>query len=84
MSESTTKYGILVAVDGSAESDAAVRWAAREAVMRDASITLMHVIAPVVVSWPVGPLQASFNEWQEEKRATGDRAGAEDVARQPG
>ena len=36
MSESTTKYGILVAVDGSAESDAAVRWAAREAVMRDA------------------------------------------------
>jgi nucleotide-binding universal stress UspA family protein len=66
MSESTTKYGILVAVDGSAESDAAVRWAAREAVMRDASVTLMHVVAPVVVSWPVASLQGSFNEWQEE------------------
>jgi len=66
MSEPTTKYGILVAVDGSAESDAAVRWAAREAVMRDASITLMHGIAPVVVSWPVASLQGSFNEWQEE------------------
>nr|MDT0522375.1 universal stress protein [Streptomyces sp. DSM 41633] len=43
------QYGILVAVDGSAESDAAVRWAAREAVLRDAPVTLIHVIAPVVV-----------------------------------
>jgi nucleotide-binding universal stress UspA family protein len=66
MPESTTKYGILVGVDGSAESDAAVRWAAREAVMRDAAVTLMHVVAPVEVGWPVRPLQASFNEWQEE------------------
>jgi len=66
MSEPTTKFGILVAVDGSPESDAAVRWAAREAVMRDESVTLMHVIAPVVVSWPVGYLQSSYDEWQEE------------------
>ena len=35
MAEHTTKYGILVAVDGSAESDAAVRWAADAAVMHD-------------------------------------------------
>jgi nucleotide-binding universal stress UspA family protein len=66
MSKSTTKYGILAAVDGSPESDAAVRWAAREAVMRDAAVTLMHVVAPVVVSWPVRYLQSSFDEWQEE------------------
>jgi nucleotide-binding universal stress UspA family protein len=66
MSKSSTKYGMLVAVDGSPESDAAVRWAAREAVMRDAAVTLMHVVAPVVVGWPVRPLQASFDEWQEE------------------
>lgn len=66
MSESTTKYGVLVAVDGSPESDAAVRWAAREAVMRDAAVTLMHVVAPVVVSWPVASLEGSVNEWQEE------------------
>ena len=66
MSEPTTKYGILVAVDGSAESDAAVRWATREAVMRDAPLTLAHVVTPVVVSWPVASLQGSFNEWQEE------------------
>ena len=66
MSKDTKKYGILVAVDGSAESDAAVRWAAREAVMRDADVTLMHVIAPVVLGWPVEILQASFNESQEQ------------------
>jgi nucleotide-binding universal stress UspA family protein len=65
MPEPTTEYGILVAVDGSAESDAAVRWATHEAVMRDAPITLMHVVPPVLVTWPIASLQGSFNEWQE-------------------
>ena len=53
-------------IDGSAESEAAIRWAAGEAVMRDTPVTLMHVVAPVVVSWPVAPVQASITEWQEE------------------
>jgi nucleotide-binding universal stress UspA family protein len=66
MSESTMKHGMLVAVDGSPESDAAVRWAAHEAEMRDVPITLMHVVMPVVVSWPVRSLQADFNQWQED------------------
>ena len=61
-----TKNGILVAIDGSAESDAAVRWAAHEAAMRHAPITLLHVVVPVVTSWPVRSLQAEFNEWQED------------------
>jgi nucleotide-binding universal stress UspA family protein len=26
----------------------------------------MHVIAPVVVSWPVASLESGFNEWQEQ------------------
>jgi nucleotide-binding universal stress UspA family protein len=39
------KYGILVGVDGSAASDAAVRWATREAILRDELITLLHVVA---------------------------------------
>ena len=34
MSETTRKHGMLVCVDGSAESDAAVAWATREAIMR--------------------------------------------------
>jgi hypothetical protein len=60
-----SKHPIMVAVDGSAESDAAVRRAAREALLRDADIRMLHVVAPVVVTWPVGYLRASYAEWQE-------------------
>ena len=66
MSVDSPEYGILVAVDGSPESDAAVRWASAEAAMRHAPVTLMHVIAPVVATWPVRNLQASYDRWQED------------------
>jgi len=55
MSLSAKRYGILVGVDGSAQSDAAVDFATREAVMRQAPLTLLHVIEPV-------PASASANE----------------------
>jgi nucleotide-binding universal stress UspA family protein len=76
MLSTATKYGVLVGVDGSALSDAAVRWAIREAAMRDAPITLMHVVQPVVASWPVGPVQANITEWQA--------ANAQDVVERAG
>ena len=60
------EHGILVAVDGSAESDAAVRWATREAILRDALITLLHVVAPVDANWPMGPMHANITEWQRQ------------------
>jgi nucleotide-binding universal stress UspA family protein len=66
MSETTKKYGILVCVDGSAASDAAVAWATREAVMRKLPITLMHAVAPVIVGWPVGQLYMEMPDWQAE------------------
>ena len=66
MPEQTGKYEILVAVDGSPESDAAVRWATREAELRELPITLAHVVVPVVTTWPVRSLQTEFNEWQED------------------
>lgn len=58
--------GILVCVDGSAESDAAVAWAAREAAMRGLPITVIHAVAPVVVGWPVGQLYADMPAWQQD------------------
>lgn len=68
MSEVATKYGILVGVDGSVESDAAIRWATREAMMRDAPITLMHVVAPVP-DWPTPSRQAEIAEaWEKNAR----------------
>jgi nucleotide-binding universal stress UspA family protein len=66
MSDTTTKYGILVGVDGSAESDAAVAWATREAILRHLPITLIQVVAPVVVGWPVGQLYPNMPEWQQD------------------
>lgn len=65
MSEAKSR-GILVCVDGSAASDAAVAWAAREATMRGLPITLMHAVPPVVVGWPAGKLYADIPEWQRE------------------
>jgi len=65
-SKSSTEYGILVGVDGSPESDAALLWAAGEAVLRGVPITLMHVTPPIVVSWPVRYLESSYVESEEE------------------
>lgn len=66
MSDTASKFGVLVCVDGSAASDSAVAWGAREAVMRKLPITLMHVVPPVVVGWPVGQLYADMPEWQQD------------------
>jgi nucleotide-binding universal stress UspA family protein len=66
MSQSVTDTGILVGVDGSAESDAAIRWATHVAGMRGAPLTLAHAAAPVVASWPMGPMHANITEWQQD------------------
>ncbi|AKN17851.1 universal stress protein [Mycobacterium haemophilum] len=68
MSALATKYGILVGVDGSAESDAAIRFASREALMRAATITLMHVVAPIP-DWPAPSRQVEIAEaWEANAR----------------
>lgn len=62
----TGEFGVLVSVDGSPASDAAVAWGAREAILRDLPLTLMHAVAPVVVGWPVGQLYDEMPEWQHD------------------
>ncbi|OBH89918.1 universal stress protein [Mycobacterium scrofulaceum] len=66
MTQGAKKHGVLVCVDGSAASDAAVAWGTREALMRDLPITLVHAVPPVVVGWPVGQLYADMPEWQQD------------------
>jgi nucleotide-binding universal stress UspA family protein len=65
MPNASTQSTILVAVDGSPESDAAVAWAAHESVLRLAPVTLVHVISPVVVSVPVEPM-FRVPDWYEK------------------
>ncbi len=69
MSETLTHRGILVGVDGSAASTAAVAWAVRDAAMRNVPLTLVHVVAPVAASatWPEFPVASDFFHWQDEE-----------------
>ncbi|OBH35738.1 universal stress protein [Mycobacterium sp. E342] len=70
MSGHETHRGILVGVDGSASSMAAVGWAARDAAIRNVPLTLMHVIAPVVPAvapWPAIPIPQDYLERQDDK-----------------
>lgn len=54
---STTKhYGIIVGIDGSPASDAAVSWAAHDAAIRGLPLTLVHVENPAAPTWSQAPL----------------------------
>jgi nucleotide-binding universal stress UspA family protein len=50
MSSSRTHHGIVVGVDGSPPSKVAVDWAAREALLRNLPLTIIHVIPSPMVS----------------------------------
>ncbi|MGP4057301.1 universal stress protein [Mycobacterium sp. 4D054] len=62
----TDGYGIVVGVDGSPDSAAAVQWAAQEALLSGIPLTLLCVVAPTVVSWPMAPLQETVAECQRQ------------------
>jgi nucleotide-binding universal stress UspA family protein len=66
MTDTTEQSHILVAVDSSPQSDAAVRWAAHEAALRHLPVRLAHVVVPVTVSWPVASFAADYSKWQED------------------
>jgi nucleotide-binding universal stress UspA family protein len=51
MSGRSTSRGVVVGADGSPSSDLAVRWAAREAMMRNVPLTIVHVSSPLAI-WP--------------------------------
>ncbi|MFZ0714826.1 universal stress protein [Mycobacterium sp.] len=65
MSSTTKDLGILVGVDGSPASDAAVSWAAHDAVMRDVPLTLMHVQDPAARNWSQIKVLEEVAGWQK-------------------
>lgn len=71
MSVPVTHRGIVVGVDGSRSSTAAVDWAARDAEMRGIPLTLVHILAPpMVMTFPEVPMPSGYAEWQQ---AQGER-----------
>ena len=71
MSEHHHHQGIIVGVDGSQSSLAAVQWAARDAQMRDVALTIVHVVAPIVTGasqgWSGVPVPDDYAQLQEEQ-----------------
>jgi len=72
VSDQPRHNGIVVGVDGSACSKVAVKWAAREAAMRNAALTVVHVAYPGVGAWsgwgiPAAPLPENFARLQEDE-----------------
>lgn len=68
MTQSPTKYGILTGVDGSPPAEAAIAWAAREAVIRHEPLTLAHVAQPVSLEWPpaLHGTPNAISRWQDD------------------
>ena len=67
MSSSIERPGLVVGVDGSAASKAAIDWAARDAAMRNVSLTLVHVATGLGATWPQTPAPTGFGEWQQRQ-----------------
>jgi nucleotide-binding universal stress UspA family protein len=60
------RHGILVGIDGSTASNAAVCWAAREAAMRNRPLTLVHTLKTFVPTFPQIPMPSGVALWQED------------------
>ncbi len=71
MSNTAKPLAIVVGVDGSPSSTAAVEWAARDAELRNVGLTLVHIVAPLVAAggpWPEIPAaSAEYARWQEDE-----------------
>ncbi|MGO9928070.1 MAG: universal stress protein [Mycobacterium sp.] len=67
MSAPQNRYGVIVGVDGSAASNVAVCWAARDAAMRRVPLTVVHMVSAVVPTVPQMPVSAGVAVWQEEE-----------------
>ena len=66
----TGSFRVVVGVDGSAASDAAVRWANGERVLRDIPLTLVNVTLVNAITPAVAPtrdrrLQLRIDRWQK-------------------
>ncbi|KAA8954308.1 universal stress protein, partial [Mycobacterium sp.] len=61
------RRAILVGVDGSASAQEAVRWAARDAALRNVPLTLVHFVDPPVPGWWSQVSAAPGRQWQEKR-----------------
>jgi nucleotide-binding universal stress UspA family protein len=62
----TPRRAIVAAVDGSASSKVATDWAAREAVLHNVPLMLVHVMPePAIGMWPEPSMLEGFSDWRK-------------------
>ncbi|WP_375481476.1 universal stress protein [uncultured Mycobacterium sp.] len=66
MSSRNARLGIVVGVDDSPAAKVAVDWAARDAVLRNIPLTLVHAISPNITTWLSTPLPPGLARWQKD------------------
>ncbi len=84
MTSQSRESDIVVGVDGSESAKAAVRWAAREAVMRHVPLMVMHAYTPAIIDGHDPRLQERVTKWQRHQghRIVADALGiVEEVAK---
>src|SRR3954462_902864 len=67
MSSTIERLGVVVCVDGSAPSKAAVDWAAGDAAARGAGLTVVHVASALGGIWPQTPAPVGLGDWQRRR-----------------
>ncbi len=67
MSKLNTDPGVVVGVDGSPGSKVAVQWAARDAELRNVSLTLVHVVPATAGTWLESSLVPAWMRGQRER-----------------
>lgn len=68
MRSGNAHLGIVVGVDDSPAAKVAVYWAARDAGMRNISLTLVHAVSPNMTTWLDTPLP---RDWRAGRKTTG-------------
>lgn len=83
MSGTTAGSGIIVGVDGSPASREAIRWAVREAKLRNVALSIVHAVPPVPHAAVEFVSAAGLDAVQQERVAEGQRviSDAIDLAR---
>jgi nucleotide-binding universal stress UspA family protein len=64
---SATIPDIIVGVDGSTASNAALRWATHEAMLRMVPLRLVHVVSTPMVTYPATPVPVTMEDWQQDQ-----------------
>ncbi|MBJ7338117.1 universal stress protein [Mycolicibacterium sp.] len=64
MTSHSGDVGVVVGIDGSEPAKAALRWAAREAMLRHVPLSIVHAYTPAIIDGHDARLQARVTKWQ--------------------